>query len=424
MEVAEAGASGEQGAGLPIDPFSVYHGVASRIGGLGGETIGHEPGYAFHTPYVQAARGRAEFTIRFAELAATRGVLTVRVHMLPVDHSQNAQLVNSERIALAQLAEQGGELKIHFQGSRGMSFAAYGVVPDDTDATASGLTVTLDQPHDGSEEHPMPARSGTRIGTRGFTETSRLVSTDRPSLASPVSQIRTAAQCRERPFTEWRARLGAAGADDGELWKQVFVLEALRRYGLLQPGSQGLGLGVAGSPLPAAMAALDVVVVAADAPGAFADPVLDGFRRPELCDSARFEANVSFQQIDMATIPAGFADFDFVWSSNAIGSLDTVATALSFIENAMACLHPGGLAIHMLSLVSDDAIIDARAPLTFFRRDVERMGLTLIARNYEVAQIKASDPESPAAMAGRRSVDAVPDVTPFGLIVRRPPEPA
>lgn len=421
VDVADIEMSGEQGAAHGIDPFAFYPGVSSRIVGLGGDAPGHDPAYVFHTPYVRVAQGRAEFTIHFEGLTGKRGTLAARVHMLPLDRSAHARLLNSERITIARLSRQGGTITIGVEGFRGMSYAVLGSIFDDTDATATALTVTLDRPHDGSDESELLAGGGTNFGNNGLIPHSHLVSVESPSLARPVSQICTAGQLEEQPFREWRARLQSDGAPDRKLWEQVYVLQALRRYGLIQPGARGLGFATGSSPLPAVMAGLGVSIVATDIDGGEPDAGLDRLRRPQLCDDALFDANISFLPIDQQAIPADLAGFDFLWSTGAISRMESVPAAVKFVEDAMACLAPGGLAVHTLDLALGEhaSAPDTSDGTTFRKHEIERLGLQLISRGQEVVQMRMDQ----SAPRDRRPVirAQADDVTSFGLICRRAP---
>lgn len=348
---------------LALDPFAFHRNVSSRIGGLGGNVPGYDPVYAFHTPYVAAARGPASFRIRFHNLRARRGTLVLRVHMLPDEPGATARLVNSARIQINRLVQNGGEAEIDFEGFRGFTFAVLGQVPDETDAHADGLDVTLDRPADPTELARPPAEDvrTTRFGGDALRPVAHLLSLEPPSLAAPVSQPCTAEQMREPAWADRSRELGLDAEPDPARWPSVYALQVLRRYSMLDPGARGLLLGDDGA-LAAALAS-----------------------------------------------QGGQADgADYLCSMTALHGGSTVAEMAAAVEASLRRLRPGGLAIHLLPLAAGSGRAAA-----FRRADLERLALTLISRRHEVAQFKA----------GRAVTLDGSGVAPFGLLLRRARSP-
>lgn len=419
--LVEVGGQAGDPAPIELDPFGFFEGVASRIEGVGGGNApGHDPGYVFHTPYVPARRGRATFTIRIEGLKAKRGTLVLRVNMMSTEPGAHARLVNSERILLNRLVAQGGVTTIAFEGFRGVVYAVMGSIPDATDASADRLVVTLDHPDDGSDYAGAVAEArSTVFGSDALRPTARLVSPARSTLADPVSQMCTASQFDEPAYARWLERLRQPRHRHRKQWEFVYILQALERYGMLQPGARGLGFGVGREPLPAVMAAMGVSVVAtdlsADDAGAAVwhetgqhGAALDSLRHPEICDDATFAERVSFRPADMNAIPEDLVNFDFAWSSCAYEHLGSIAAGLRFVERSLDCLRPGGVAVHTteLNLTSNDDTIDHAGTVLFRRRDMERLALMLISRGHEVAQIRFDGGSSP--------LDTHVDVPPYG----------
>ena len=433
---------------LAIDPFSFMPGVASSVAGLGGAAPGHDPTYVFHTPYVHVARGPATFTIRFRNLVARRGGIVLRVNMLPLEPGAHARLVNSERIAFNRLIGQQGEIAIAFEGYRGMTYAVLGLLTGDTDATADGLEVTLDRPHDANEDyqHAVAEARSTIFGVDAAKPTARLISTDTATLADPVSQMCTAAQMDEPIYATWVERLRQERQRHRKQWEFVYILQVLNRYGMLQPGSRGIGFGCGVEPLPALMAAMGADVVATDLPPEHQDSTtwhasgqhgsaIDSLRHPDICDDATFDRSVSFRAVDMTAIPPDLVNFDYTWSSCAYEHLGSIEAGLKFVEDSIACLRPGGLAVHTseFNLTSNDDTLETGATVLFRRRDMERLALRLISRGHEVAQIKLDSGKQPLD----EHIDMPPYtndphlkmslsryvITSFGIIARRAPSP-
>lgn len=363
---------------LALDPFGFLHNIASCIAGLGGNAPGHDPSYAFHTRYVPVARGHARFTVRFHDLRARRGTLVLRVHMLPDEPGSTARLVNSTRIQLNRVVQNGGEIEIGFEGYRGFTFAVMGQVPDETDAYAAGLTVILDRPADGAETDAGPLEDirTTRFGSSAVRPTGQLLTMRAPSLATPVSQPCTAEQMRE---PVWRALCRELGRDpiaDPASWPAVFTLQALRFYGMVEAGARGLLLAHDDSLATALRASGGEVVLLPPDAETSADAI-------------------------------GETPFDYLCSAAALGEPAAVPDMIAEVQRLLAHVRPGGLAVHLLPLDG--------GPVTpgFRRSDLERIALLLIADRHEIAQVAP----------GGTIVTASGGTPAFGLVFRRARSP-
>jgi len=416
---------------LELDPCGFHPDASSRIRGLGGHGPTADPDYAFHTSYVEAAPGRAIFTIRFAGLQAKSGTLMLRVHMVSSEPGARARMVNSERIALNRLIAVGGEFSIMFEGFREVSFALVGQILGETDVSAEGLTITLDRPADPNARAGYGAEAkGTIYGRTPLQPAPFLLSTAKPTLADPVTQVATGEQLREPVAGGWMARLRPKGTSGPEHWRKVYTLQALRRYGMLEEGALGLGFERSASGMPAALAAMGTKVVAAfpsrpgtqPKPAALKRDLAD--RAP--CSKAAFDENVSARVGSWRRIPDDLVNFDFVWSARANEALYSVAAAAQFVEDAMACLRPGGLAVHTFSydLAPSGRKIPSTERVMLQQGDIERIALLLVSRGHEVAQFKidASDPILTPGVAVDAEHRAM-DHTMVGLIARRVPLP-
>ncbi len=378
---------------VELDPFGFLPDLASRVPGLGGPTPGHDPSYVFHAPYVTAARGQATFTVIFDNLRARNGTLTLRVHMLPDEPGAVARLVNSARIQLNRLIKNGGRIALSFEGYRGVSYAIMGSIADQTDIQADRIRVTLDRPADANAIAVsfVEARS-TVFGSDKVNASPHMISTRPASMAMAVSQPYNPAQMRETVTRGWLARIGLAPDHSVAQWELVYKLQALESYGMLQAGARALGFTRGDARFVEALAAhgLDTVI---------AEP----------------EAERVVAAMDPLYPPAALVNFDIVWASDPGVVLSDVAEIGRFVENAMACLRPGGLAVfvfatHRSAIVNADGDDgdrgDGRIRLT--RIQIERIALMLISRRNEVAQLK------PITIIAPDSGDI------FGLIARAP----
>ena len=408
---------------LELDPFAFHPGAASRIKGLGGSDSPHNPEYAFHTPYVEAAVGVAHFTVRFHGLTAKKGTLVLRVHMIPLEPGAPTRLVNSERIAINRLMVLGSEISIRFEGFRDVVFALVGTISGGTDAQAQGLTVTLDRPSDPTAQREYAAEAkSTLYGKTPLAPTSTLLSTSAPTLIDPVSQIATAAQLREPTAGGWMSRLRPKGNSALEHWRKVYTLQVLRRYDMLEQGAIGLAFEPSPSGVPAALAAMrtNVVAVFPSRPGHPLNPetLKHDLRGRAPCDGALFEESVAVRVASWRRIPPELVNFDFVWSARANERLYSVAAAGQFVEDVMACLRPGGLAVHTMSydLSPSGRSIPSSDRILLQQGDVERLALVLVSRGHEVAQFRF-DPAGAILADGTHHGVARP--TMVGLIARK-----
>jgi len=424
-------ADSEAPGALELDPFGFHPAAASRIAGLGGTGPTSDPDYAFHTSYVEAAPGRAIFTVQFHGLQAKAGTLVLRVHMVSSEPGARARMVNSERIALNRLIASGGEVRIQFEGFRDVSFALVGQIHGETDASAESVTITLDRPANPKAPAEYGAEAkGTAFGKTPLQPAPFLLSTAPPVLADPVTQIATGEQLREPVAGGWLARLRPKGTSGPEHWRKVYTLQALRRYGLLEQGAVGLGFERSPSGMPAALAALGTRVVAAfpTRPGAQQKPAALkrdlSDRAP--CGKAVFDENVSVRIVPWRRLPPDLANFDFLWSSRVNEMLYSVAETARFVEDAMRCLRPGGLAVHTFGydLAPSGRATPSTKRVMMQQGDIERIALLLVSRGHTVAQFKidTSDPILTPGVAVDAEHRAM-DHTMVGLIARRVPLP-
>jgi hypothetical protein len=140
------------------------------------------------------------------------------------------------------------------------------------------------------------------------------------------------------------------------------------------------------------------------------------------CSKAVFEENVSARIASWRRIPADLVNFDFLWSARVNEMLFSVAATAQFVEDAMACLRPGGLAVHTFGydLAPSGRKIPSTERIMLQQGDVERIALLLVSRGHEVAQFKI-DTRDPILTPGS-AVDAehrAMDHTMVGLIARK-----
>jgi hypothetical protein len=215
----------------------------------------------------------------------------------------------------------------------------------------------------------------------------------------------------------WCQRLGESHVLSRKAWEYTAICRALEATGILRPGARGLGFGVGKEPLVASFAAQGAHLLATDLHSG--DPQatrwgeadeealrLDGLRRPT-CPDSEFRERVSYRSVDMNAVPEDLVGFDFLWSSCALEHLGSIDAGARFVERAMGCLAPGGLAVHTteFNLDSDQSTVSSGPTVAFRHRDV----VALFDRLAEMGH----SPE-PFAVGTRHGIlDKVIDVPPY-----------
>ena len=222
------------------------------------------------------------------------------------------------------------------------------------------------------------------------------------------SQLCTAESLRSPALHAWAQRLrpmwAPHDADRREvmlhrkMWEWLFIAEALHERGLLAPGRSGLGFGVGQEPLVALFAAEGCSLVATDQPPELA--VASGWTESHvewaegieslptfgLCTDEELRARVRFRPVDMNALPADLRGFDFTWSSCALEHLGTLAAGLDFVVAQMACLRPGGVAVHTTEfLVSEgERTVEQGGTVLYRRNDIEQLVQRLRAAGHAI----------------------------------------
>lgn len=396
---------------LPLDPFAHLPHLASGIGGLGEPGEQADPVYVFHTTYSMIEGPWARFDIVFENLAVSEGILAVQVHILADSLGAQAALLRTESVVLADLVARDGRFGVDFPVEDGKIYAAYGRLATPTDARAAGLAITLHGAHaapPAPEVLPLSA-----YGRSSARRVPRLVADRMPTLAFPVSQARTRSQLREPTYRHWTTLLGQDGADTRTGWMFAFVMQTLSRYGMLEKNAYGLGLGVAGEPLPALMAAFGCRIVAVGSPSAdsaddgegAAASRRDALRFPAICPDEVLESAVEYRIGENQDILED-TSFDFCWSTGLRPRFAEERSNVAFFGESLRYVKPGGLVVHLFDLGNDEDSIR--------RQDIEKMALLLVSHGHLVAQLNFHmDQDGPAVADG-------PGTTvPFGMILRR-----
>lgn len=194
-----------------------------------------------------------------------------------------------------------------------------------------------------------------------------------------------------------------------KFWQNAIMAQIIYDENILRTGMHCIGFGVGKERLPALFASYGVAVSATDqdftkqraqewnndqlAHGAFS------LNEDGICDPKIFKANVSFSALDMTKIPKKYNDtYDFLWSNCALGHLGSINKSLNFIEQSLACLKPGGLAVHTteLNIISDTETAMSGNTVIFRISDIYKLCDDLVSKGYICSPFRLDPSQRPA----------------------------
>ncbi len=246
-----------------------------------------------------------------------------------------------------------------------------------------------------------------------------------PSFAVPVSQLVTALQFLEPEFKRWALHeMGWQFGFNRKVWEYAYILQALHFHGKL--GGKGLGFGVGREPIVPVLLRHGATLVASD--------LADEEAQSRGWESMRFEvadtSRLAFRFVDMNDIPSDLRGFDFLWSCGSLEHIGGLENGIRFVERAMDCLRPGGLAVHTteFTLTSNEHTYES-PELSFYRqRDIESLAARLrraghaielnFARGWHPVDGIVCTEQSPWEFMVRAAV-AGHTITSIGLIIRK-----
>lgn len=214
------------------------------------------------------------------------------------------------------------------------------------------------------------------------------------------TRVCTQAQLAEPWFAKWCNALGEPPLAHRKNWEFAYIAEVLDSLGQLEPGRRGLGFGVGREPLVPAFANRGVQILATDLAPQSREALgwvhsnqhsvgIDGMLRPGTCDPIKFRELVSWRPVDMRDLPADLLNFDFCWSACSLEHLGSLAAGWNFVEQSMATLAPGGIAVHTteFNLSSNDDTIEEGPTVVYRERDVLGLKDRLESAGHEVAAV-------------------------------------
>src|SRR5215212_2870080 len=201
-----------------------------------------------------------------------------------------------------------------------------------------------------------------------------------------------------------------------KLWEWCAITEALNNEGQLAPGRTGCGFAVGREPLPSLFAGMGASVLASDF-GSEGDSWgqsgqqardLEQIRWPGLVSKSAFEQLVRFKSADMRDLQAlGDEQFDFLWSSCALEHLGSLEAGIRFIEDSVARLRPGGVAVHTTeyNVGSAENTLEEGGCVIYRKKDILQLSDRLRETGAQLAE--------PNFDAGNDLPDTEPDLPPY-----------
>lgn len=220
-------------------------------------------------------------------------------------------------------------------------------------------------------------------------------------------------------FRYWMNEIKSAPVPHRKLWEFAYILQNMHGLGLLKEGNRALGFGCGEEPLPSYFADKGMQVTVTDlAPEAVAGQgwaetgqhttSVESSYHSGLVDKADFDRLVELQYVDMNAIPDTLDGlYDVCWSVCALEHLGSIEQGLSFIENSLKCLKPGGVAIHTteFNYTETDKTIDNWPTVLFLQRHFEELRDRLEAKGHTMQALDFN--------VGLKPLDTFVDLPPY-----------
>ena len=204
----------------------------------------------------------------------------------------------------------------------------------------------------------------------------------------PSSRLCTQSELVSEDFQKWASILREPHMNlHRKLWEWCFITDVLDKEGMLALGQKGLGFAVGREPLVSFFASRGVEILASDLDverAANAGWVgsnehaasLEILNERGICPAEVFADKVRFREVDMNNFSFNeLGQFDFVWSSCAFEHLGSLEHGLKYVENAMDCVKPGGLAVHTteFNVGSNEETHSEGGTVIYRRQDIDEL---------------------------------------------------
>lgn len=208
-----------------------------------------------------------------------------------------------------------------------------------------------------------------------------------PTFERPDSQMVSAAQIYEPAFAKWAQYFDNPICLDRKTWEYCYIAQAIDSYAGLTPGKRGLCFGAGKEFLPAIFASRGVEIVATDWMNQDHDwqtKAKNDLFFPHLVEQEPFDRLVSLTEVDMNNIPSDLSGFDFIWSTGCLEHIGSHRNGMAFVENAMSCLKPGGIAVHTTEFTISSRTVSQDVPeLSFYcEQDIRELATRLTEQGH------------------------------------------
>lgn len=219
-----------------------------------------------------------------------------------------------------------------------------------------------------------------------------IITSGLPTFERPDSQLASASQIYEPSCRKWFDRIGFPLMLDRKAWEYAFILHAINTYAHVGHGARGLALGCGKEFIAAMLAADGAKILATDYVSDIEESKgweargLEDLYFAEHIDRETFDKRVRFEHADMNNLSSDYRDFDFLWSTGSLEHIGSHANGLRFVENAMDCLKPGGIAVHTTEFTLTSETMGRDYPdLSFYcRADIEGLATRLLAAGHMI----------------------------------------
>lgn len=216
-----------------------------------------------------------------------------------------------------------------------------------------------------------------------FSNQNKLVEmvTDEPSFSHPVCQLMTINQFFEPNFKKWACEeLGWQFGFNRKLWEYAFILNALDVYKKMD--GYGLGFGVGQEPIVPVMLRYGAKLLVSD----LADTEAQEKGWAQMKFNVSKTDALKFRFVNMNNIPEDLTNYDFLWSCGSFEHIGGLENGLQFVEKAMQCLKPGGIAVHTteFNLTSNEETLESPGLSLYREKDIRILSERLCDAGYSL----------------------------------------
>ena len=252
-------------------------------------------------------------------------------------------------------------------------------------------------------------QQGYAIASQIYDEIKKIPVPQAPENFSLPCKASTQSDLQSDWFVYWMSELKSAPVPHRKLWEFAWILQNLYSRNLISAGKKGLGFGCGEEPLPSYFASHGVEVTVTDlAPEEVAGKgwaetgqhtgTIEASLKEKLVSREAFNQLVSLEFVDMNNIPSNLNGlYDFCWSVCALEHLGSIAKGLDFIENSLATLKPGGVALHTteFNYTEENQTVDNWETVLFLKSHFSELAVRLAQKGYIVSSLDfdvGSDP--------------------------------